>query len=133
MREIKFRAYSDRFGMHKVCCLVTEEGTWDFKPDDRSFIGVSMPYQSFFTIEQATGIKDKNGKYIYEGDIVQFNVAEQEYFAQIKYEPICACFMLTRKNSTPYTFYEMYQMNIDKFEIVGNIHEAPELLEEKQK
>ena len=50
MRELKFRAWSDKYGMYKVGCLVTEKGTGDFKPDDRNFICVHMLYQPFFII-----------------------------------------------------------------------------------
>ena len=74
-------------------------------------------------IEEATGIEDKNGTMIYQGDIIQFVVGGEAYVREVIKKPDCACFMLTKEGSTPYSFLEMYQMSVTKFEVIGNIHE----------
>nr|DAF55706.1 MAG TPA: YopX protein [Siphoviridae sp. ctAkS7] len=118
MRELKFRAWSDRFGMYKVGCLVTEKGTWDFNPDDRSFRGVSMPYQPFFTIEQYTGIKDKNGKEIYEGDIVSKHNSDTKGVVKQVKDGQWAIYW----DNVPDGYYVLFKYS-DWCEVVGNIHE----------
>lgn len=131
MRELKFRAWSDKYGMYKVGCLVIEKGYCDFEPEDRSVIAVSMPHQSFFAIEQYTGLKDKNGKMIYVGDIVKMKYPYDKRFIGkfvVVKDPNSPRIGLIDKTKTDEIF-DLYGYMSNYYEVIGNIHENKDLLE----
>lgn len=82
-----------------------------------------------YWITQCTGLKDKNGKLIYEGDIVK-NWDNLIY--QIIWLGDCACFMVENiRSKNKLSIYALISLQ-NNLEIVGNIYENPELLEDNK-
>ncbi len=99
------------------------------------------------TIGQYTGLKDKNGKEIYEGDIVEFkDVGEEGYeykegfdfdnIAQVVYKN--GIYTLSNFGETDNSYYATNSTDEERLEevlrngnckVVGNIYDNPELLE----
>lgn len=122
MREIKFRAFVDN-KMYKVVGLdlwsdsVSEHTftIWDDDLDDSIELDATE-----FELMQYTGLKDKNGKEIYEGDILITKDIEGG-----KYKTF-----VTHENGMFLSGEESLYDDVFLFEaeVVGNIYENPELL-----
>ena len=130
-REIKFRGKSktdgewfygnlfdkDTSGRTHIC--TTKKGCLDIDPD---------------TIGQYTGLKDKNGKEIYEGDIVKapyldpiFGGVVNNMFVNIVVGYNKGSFVLEYDGNLRFYISDLY----DNIEVIGNIYDNPELLTEK--
>jgi len=126
MREIKFRAWNkDKKEMY--------QDRWSYLEFDRKFRwfltegdGGGPLLCNFMNgiLMQFTGLKDKNGKEIYEGDIVKFitNYDEKERIGKIIFE--LDSFDI-EENDEIHSLLLKYLSNI---EVIGNIFENPELI-----
>jgi uncharacterized phage protein (TIGR01671 family) len=125
MREIKFRAwyhigadktigamqYSPRY-INNTWYVLDTNGEWK--------------ESNCVELMQFTGLKDKNGKEIYEGDIVKYDFAG-EYIEEVKWGNWKDEQLGGSGFALPYFFREG-----EDCEVIGNVWENPELLE-KQK
>lgn len=111
MREIKFRAW------------VLESSKFIYKPPVPEFTASWGYRRGEYVLEQYTGLKDKNGKEIYEGDMFKYRdqIVIVEYF-----EDMFHCKSTKYPNLSPGN----YRLNFvaRNHEIIGNIHENLELL-----
>ena len=78
------------------------------------------------TLGQYTGIKDKNGKKIFEGDILRSDDLYDEPLLVI-FNDSCGAFQILLKDGYSEGFLEHYS-DINHLEVIGNIHDNPELL-----
>lgn len=79
-----------------------------------------------YIVEQCTGLKDKNGKSIYDGDILQ----DGEQKIKVVFDEERHCFMFEYQYTRAYKPISCLDVLEGDFEIIGNIHENPDLLEE---
>lgn len=128
--RFKFRAWNKKnkqyiYDIQDVgCCFsikCNEECFGDFFNDE-------------YEIEQCTGLRDKNCKLIYEGDII----AKGSFIYKVKYN--LDGFVAYDKDNRPFSIYGLFTFKIcfggwpkeeteNTIEVIGNIHENPELME----
>ena len=108
------------------------KATLIFTPDCDTFIMVPECHNSFMvvsdTVGQYTGLKDKNGKRIFEGDIAKVLQGKDKDIAYVGFEN--GAFMLYPKTGNIYerTLWSYWYNDWD-VEVIGNITDNPELLE----
>lgn len=152
----KFRAWHNELGrMMLVKTMFFFANELEELELNDSIMNDNIPvYPDEIKLMQSTGLHDKNGKEIFEGDILKFNDEWDDYcyegyvdgsieginFVEIERETTCFTFrkFQTSDSSLLYLMRDEYlsfeDLITDKdfeFEIVGNIYKNPELLEVK--
>lgn len=122
MREIKFRAWDkERLEWE----YLPESGNIELGQTEGETFFLEFDYERFI-IEQFTGLYDKNGSGIYEGDVVKYDAIRGKT-CQITWDIELSRFIIMTKCKGDYAGLTTY--NKSELEIIGNIHENPELLE----
>lgn len=130
-REIKFRAWHKGVGeMVRVTSLhFHDDGTMNvsLKPLTKVSVNDAMVRGNEVELMQYTGLKDKNGKEIYEGDVVGW-VEHPQVREVVSFEG--ASFRITKVGTKDYIHLDEAAAfhGGECLEIIGNIYENPELL-----
>ena len=129
MREIKFRAWDE------------ENKTWRYGHFFETVEGIRRCYNiaenreikyyvNNSSLGQFTGLHDKNGKEIYEGDIVKYEADKESGIAIIEYWPGSFIFNWIKQTTPSPSIIDsaFYFGCHSELEVIGNIHENPELI-----
>lgn len=131
-RVIKFRAWDKISGMF---CSVS----WACGIDNSGFIyPCETKPKTDIVLMQFTGLLDKNGKEIYEGDVLKGSWEHEEGnvfefdSAQVLWDKRTCSFAIpetfSKETKVPYQNYRNFMWQIRSCEIIGNIYENSDLL-----
>jgi uncharacterized phage protein (TIGR01671 family) len=140
MREIKFRAWTGMTMEYNV--TVGKFGTFYVNPgakgdgldekDTASLTPFTTIYSKETSVMQFTGLKDKNGKEIYEGNVLEWRARDNDGSRMKSREAVgwkYGAYITGEKNNEESFYDEGNRRQITKqSEVIGNIYENPELL-----
>lgn len=130
-REIKFRGKSiyDEEWLYGSLVKIEKDRYAVIPPLNDIEIGksIGMYEVCLETVGQFTGLFDKNGKEIYEGDIIKgFDITIEVWYSEDK-----ACFMAEMKEPQNDMVDILGGYDTARMEIIGNIYDHPELIKEE--
>ena len=125
----KFRAWTEEGKAMYYGVYPFKDGTLLLSYDEIAFDEVPA---SDFILTQSTGLLDKNGNKIFEGDIVKYEAGCNTVTEEVVYDKNLAGFGVKDADANIiFTFGELAEeIGLSSLEVVGNIYENPELLGE---
>ena len=127
----RFRAWDEKNKeMFKDTFAVTESG--EVVTVEQDFITNAPDYifVDHLTIMQSTGLTDKYGKEIFEGDILSIETDEENVKVEVSWDSKHALFAFeSKKYNEKEPLAELFEDNPYPFKIIGNIWEDGELLD----
>jgi len=130
MRDLKFRMYDKEKNEITKPMLIEDMILQATKQNPNKF-----EWDCDIPVMQFTGIIDTKGVEIYEGDIIKYlDIEKDKYFVDVvEYNSDMTCFLLEKQDLDYYPIYLesktlglIYDESIT-FEVIGNIHETPDL------
>lgn len=123
-REIKFRAWNE--GKMVDLLAITPlalDANMNTQLALKGMSGLFLPFGGSIELMQFTGLKDKNGKEIYEGDIVSHSMNDYTIpLSVVSFKD--GMFVFSDDEDTT----ELIE-SLDYCEVIGNIYENPELIQ----
>ena len=131
----KFRAWdSANKEMFKDTFAITESGQVVVVEQESVASSPDYVFVDHLVIMQSTGLKDKNGKEIFEGDVLELkDCGETIGNVKVYWDDSLALFQLDAiivDEKAP--IYKVVDDENYSYIVVGNIYENPELLEDKE-
>ena len=127
----KFRVWHHELGrlMSVKCMFFQDSEIEEFELNDALMNDYITAYPDEIELMQSTGLKDKNGKEIFEGDILHHQI-QTEYTFIVKYDKDNARWYGDGLSRT-------YRIDIMKdflqyYKVIGNVYENKELMEDKE-
>jgi len=126
MKEIKFRVWDkEEKKFRKLVRFINSESEGIIAIELREHGVTSFLDLNGCVLLQYTGLKDKNGKEIYEGDI---NKNNRDFLYVITWHPSMCAFVQLQWGHT-FSDGDFLDMRFNFHEVIGNIYENPELRE----
>lgn len=141
MREIEFRMWSKEYqemygvevlrGMYQCMAELAIENVDEVKESrvEMPLTGIALPFQDDAVLMQYTGIKDKNGVKIFEGDIVKMLNGKIRIVAY--YNEYVRFGLFEKSDKNKYKL-PIIITDLNTCEVIGNIYKNPELLEARK-
>lgn len=115
--RFKFRVWDKRKKQYADRYVIGDDG-WAYQLHDAGEDSYDLIPDEDVIIEQCTGLKDKNGTMIYEGDVIQENGINKYIYWNV------TCWAYSMRKGHKNVAWELHEEDTENAEIIGNIHEV---------